>query len=61
MYIVFIQDVPDFDLHFEKAYKWLASNVAEKNSFIASLWKVSEEEIVKIHSTFIQPVPCAQI
>lgn len=29
----------EFDLHFEKVYKWVASSVADKNSFIKCLWK----------------------
>jgi len=35
-----LQDVPEFELHFDKVYKWVASSVAEKNAFILSLWKV---------------------
>lgn len=32
---------PAFDLHFDKqAFKWVASSVAEKKSFIAALYKV---------------------
>ena len=34
------QEVPDFDLHFDKTYKWTAASVTEKNSFISTLWKV---------------------
>lgn len=29
----------EFDLHFEKVYKWVASSVADKNAFIKCLWK----------------------
>lgn len=29
----------EFDLHFEKPYKWVASSVSDKNSFIKCLWK----------------------
>ncbi|XP_035207311.1 exocyst complex component 1-like [Stegodyphus dumicola] len=29
----------EFDLHFEKVYKWIASNVSEKHAFIKCLWK----------------------
>jgi len=32
--------VADFDLHFDKTYKWTAASVAEKNSFVSTLWKV---------------------
>ncbi|XP_071949546.1 exocyst complex component 1-like isoform X2 [Antedon mediterranea] len=35
------KDLPDFDLHFEKIYKWIASNEVEKNKFITTLWKLS--------------------
>ncbi|XP_033111191.1 exocyst complex component 1-like isoform X2 [Anneissia japonica] len=35
------KDLPDFDLHFEKVYKWIASNEVEKNKFITTLWKLS--------------------
>ncbi|GFQ88887.1 exocyst complex component 1 [Trichonephila clavata] len=29
----------EFDLHFEKVYKWIANSASEKNSFIKCLWK----------------------
>ncbi|XP_054712659.1 LOW QUALITY PROTEIN: exocyst complex component 1-like [Uloborus diversus] len=29
----------EFDLHFEKVYKWTAESVSEKNAFIKCLWK----------------------
>ncbi|GIY61293.1 exocyst complex component 1 [Caerostris extrusa] len=29
----------EFDLHFEKVYKWVANSASEKNSFIKCLWK----------------------
>ena len=32
--------MPEFELVFDKAYKWVASSIAEKNAFILSLWKV---------------------
>jgi len=38
---VLSQDVPEFELHFDKVYKWVASSIAEKNAFILSLWKAS--------------------
>ncbi|XP_062502938.1 exocyst complex component 1-like isoform X2 [Corticium candelabrum] len=31
---------PDFDLRFDKTYRWTASSVAEKNAFITCLWKL---------------------
>ncbi|XP_006814211.1 exocyst complex component 1-like [Saccoglossus kowalevskii] len=36
------KDVAEFDLQFEKIFKWIASNEAEKNAFITSLWKGNE-------------------
>jgi hypothetical protein len=38
----FFQEIAEFDLHFEKVYKWVASNLAEKDAFIACLWKVNQ-------------------
>lgn len=32
----------EFDLHFEKAYKWVASSITEKSSFISCLWRLSQ-------------------
>ncbi|KAG8178072.1 hypothetical protein JTE90_007057 [Oedothorax gibbosus] len=29
----------EFDLHFEKVYKWIANSPSEKNAFIKCLWK----------------------
>ena len=39
--INFGQETTEFDLHFEKVYKWAAMKVEEKENFIASLWRVS--------------------
>jgi hypothetical protein len=33
---------PDFDLRFDKTYRWTASSVGEKNAFITCLWKLSQ-------------------
>ena len=34
-------EVPEFDLHIDKTvYKWVASNVTEKKSFISCIFKV---------------------
>ncbi|XP_038136643.1 exocyst complex component 1 isoform X5 [Cyprinodon tularosa] len=38
---------PEFDLHFEKVYKWLASSTAEKNSFISCIWKLNQRYLRK--------------
>ncbi|CAL8394834.1 unnamed protein product [Boreogadus saida] len=38
---------PEFDLHFEKVYRWVASSVAEKNSFISCIWKLNQRYLRK--------------
>ncbi|XP_072294350.1 exocyst complex component 1 isoform X6 [Eucyclogobius newberryi] len=38
---------PEFDLHFEKVYKWVASSTAEKNSFISCIWKLNQRYLRK--------------
>ena len=35
------QETVEFDLLFEKVYKWNASSVEDRNTFITCLWKVS--------------------
>ncbi|MEE6525716.1 hypothetical protein FKM82_025911 [Ascaphus truei] len=37
-----LHEVPDFDLHFEKVYKWTAASYIQKCSFMACLWKVNQ-------------------
>lgn len=50
------KDVPEFELHFDKVYKWVASSIAEKNAFILSLWKMSQMYLVqKIEFSNLQP------
>lgn len=50
------KDVPEFELHFDKVYKWVASSIAEKNAFILSLWKLSQMYLVqKIEFSNLQP------
>ena len=42
-------EVTEFDLHINKTvYKWVASNVAEKKSFISCIFKVCTLEDVKL-------------
>jgi hypothetical protein len=36
-----LQETPEFDLIFDKSYKWIASSFSDKNAFIVSLWKAS--------------------
>uniref|UniRef100_A0A8C6MHR0 Exocyst complex component 1 n=1 Tax=Nothobranchius furzeri TaxID=105023 RepID=A0A8C6MHR0_NOTFU len=51
---------PEFDLHFEKVYRWLASSTAEKNSFISCIWKLNQRylrkklEFVNVNSQLLE-------
>ncbi|KAJ8397533.1 hypothetical protein AAFF_G00438090 [Aldrovandia affinis] len=38
---------PEFDLHFEKVYRWVASSTVEKNSFITCIWKLNQRYLRK--------------
>ncbi|XP_041435410.1 exocyst complex component 1 isoform X2 [Xenopus laevis] len=42
-----VKENPDFDLHFDKVYKWVASSIAEKNAFISCLWKLNQRYLRK--------------
>ncbi|KAH0616189.1 hypothetical protein JD844_027126 [Phrynosoma platyrhinos] len=42
-----IKESPEFDLHFDKVYKWVASSIAEKNIFISCIWKLNQRYIRK--------------
>lgn len=42
-----LQENPEFDLHFEKVYRWVASSTAEKNSFISCIWKLNQRYLRK--------------
>lgn len=41
------KEVPEFDVHFDKVYRWVASSITEKNAFILSLWKLSQTYVVQ--------------
>ena len=45
--VVLLQENPEFDLHFEKVYRWVASSTAEKNSFISCIWKLNQRYLRK--------------
>uniref|UniRef100_A0A3Q1C5W2 Exocyst complex component 1 n=1 Tax=Amphiprion ocellaris TaxID=80972 RepID=A0A3Q1C5W2_AMPOC len=57
---------PEFDLHFEKVYRWLASSTAEKNSFISCIWKLNQRylrkkvEFVNVSSQLLEELPKAE-
>ncbi|XP_063776969.1 exocyst complex component 1 isoform X3 [Pseudophryne corroboree] len=42
-----VKENPDFDLHFDKIYKWVASSPAEKNAFISCIWKLNQRYLRK--------------
>ncbi|KAM8939091.1 exocyst complex component 1 isoform 2-T2 [Pelodytes ibericus] len=42
-----IKENPDFDLHFDKVYKWVASSTVEKNAFISCIWKLNQRYLRK--------------
>ncbi|XP_052078760.1 exocyst complex component 1-like isoform X1 [Mytilus californianus] len=41
------KETAEFDLHFEKIFKWSASSVAEKESFLSCLWKLSQRYLIQ--------------
>nr|XP_040040707.1 exocyst complex component 1 isoform X6 [Gasterosteus aculeatus aculeatus] len=57
---------PEFDLHFEKVYRWVASSAAEKNSFISCIWKLNQRylrkkvEFVNVSSQLLEELPKAE-
>ncbi|XP_059924013.1 exocyst complex component 1 isoform X3 [Gadus macrocephalus] len=57
---------PEFDLHFEKVYRWVASSVAEKNSFISCIWKLNQRylrkkvEFVNVSPQLLEELPKAE-
>lgn len=52
-------EVTEFDLHIDKTvYKWVASNVAEKKSFISCIFKVSVWSLTKAAADIETPWLC---
>uniref|UniRef100_A0A8C2KCT1 Exocyst complex component 1 n=1 Tax=Cyprinus carpio TaxID=7962 RepID=A0A8C2KCT1_CYPCA len=57
---------PEFDLHFEKVYRWVASSTAEKNSFISCIWKLNQRylrkkvEFVNVSPQLLEELPKAE-
>ncbi|XP_063909269.1 exocyst complex component 1 isoform X2 [Zophobas morio] len=45
-------ETQEFDLHFDKLYRWVATNVKERHSFIHHLWKQAVKHIMKDMPTF---------
>jgi len=46
------EETPEFDLYFEKCYKWTASRVADKDEFIETLYYLSERNLAVKKPTF---------
>ncbi|KAM6261297.1 exocyst complex component 1 isoform 2-T2 [Porphyrio hochstetteri] len=42
-----VKENPEFDLHFDKVYKWVASSPVEKNTFISCIWKLNQRYLRK--------------
>ncbi|KAM6132803.1 exocyst complex component 1 isoform 4-T7 [Pterocles gutturalis] len=42
-----VKENPEFDLHFDKVYKWVASSTVEKNTFISCIWKLNQRYLRK--------------
>ncbi|XP_065593085.1 exocyst complex component 1 isoform X2 [Cyrtonyx montezumae] len=42
-----VKENPEFDLHFDKVYKWVASSAVEKNTFISCIWKLNQRYLRK--------------
>ncbi|EEZ98592.2 Exocyst complex component 1-like Protein [Tribolium castaneum] len=53
-------ETQEFDLHFDKVYRWVATNPKERHSFIHNLWKQAVKHIMKDMPTF-KNVPQAWI
>ena len=51
-----VKTSPDFDLRFDKTYRWTASSVAEKNAFITCLWKVGDYLTVAVRFKAVDAV-----
>ncbi|XP_036874609.2 exocyst complex component 1 isoform X9 [Manis javanica] len=57
------KESPEFDLHFEKIYKWVASSTAEKNAFISCIWKLNQRylrkkiDFVNVSSQLLEELP----
>ncbi|XP_072262324.1 exocyst complex component 1 isoform X8 [Pyxicephalus adspersus] len=58
-----LKENPDFDLHFDKVFKWVASSPAEKNTFISCIWKLNQRylrkkiDFVNVSSQLLEELP----
>ncbi|XP_067993818.1 exocyst complex component 1 isoform X1 [Melanerpes formicivorus] len=58
-----VKESPDFDLHFDKVYKWVASSTVEKNTFISCIWKLNQRylrkkiDFINVSSQLLEELP----
>ncbi|XP_040451855.1 exocyst complex component 1 isoform X3 [Falco naumanni] len=58
-----VKDNPEFDLHFDKVYKWVASSTVEKNTFISCIWKLNQRylrkkiDFINVSSQLLEELP----
>ncbi|XP_036237660.1 exocyst complex component 1 isoform X3 [Molothrus aeneus] len=57
------KESPEFDLHFDKVYKWVASSTVEKNTFISCIWKLNQRylrkkiDFINVSSQLLEELP----
>ncbi|XP_068042860.1 exocyst complex component 1 isoform X1 [Anomalospiza imberbis] len=58
-----VKESPEFDLHFDKVYKWVASSTVEKNTFISCIWKLNQRylrkkiDFINVSSHLLEELP----
>ncbi|XP_071599590.1 exocyst complex component 1 isoform X1 [Heliangelus exortis] len=58
-----VKENPEFDLHFDKVYKWVASSTVEKNTFISCIWKLNQRylrkkiDFINVSSQLLEELP----
>ncbi|XP_075278079.1 exocyst complex component 1 isoform X4 [Opisthocomus hoazin] len=58
-----VKENPEFDLHFDKVYKWVASSAVEKNTFISCIWKLNQRylrkkiDFINVSSQLLEELP----
>nr|XP_039251957.1 exocyst complex component 1-like isoform X3 [Styela clava] len=51
------KDSTDFDLLFDKNFKWFASSVSEKHTFLSCLWKLCRRYLPRLNKPTFKNVP----
>ncbi|KAG1710455.1 Exocyst complex component 1 [Nymphon striatum] len=46
------KETAEFDLHFDRCYKWIASSVQERDAFISCLWKLCHRYLLRQKPNF---------